>query len=95
VSVRSVEEDDSFRREVCDWLRANGVDPDHTPMDARPSISDRGLTILQNVQRDGHDVVDPEDPNATLKRTITVPVRVPPVGDVAEWLMPRCPVCGR
>lgn len=95
MSARSVEEDDSFRREVCDWLEANGVSARYTPLDCRASVVDGYLTLLQMVQRDGHDLLDPDNPNEILKEALTVPVVVPAQGDVAEWLRPRCPECGR
>jgi hypothetical protein len=88
-------EDESFRREVCDWLTLNGVSPMLTPMDCRASVADGRLTILQKVQRDGHDVLNPADPNTLLTETLTVPVIVPAAGAVAKWLEPRCPICGR
>jgi hypothetical protein len=91
----NVEYDDAARREICDWLRANCVDPGRTPMHPQASISDGQLTIRQKVRRDGHDVRDPEDPNRALEETITVPVVVEPTGVVAAWLAPRCPNCGR
>lgn len=97
---RDIENDHAFRREVCDWLRANGVDPDRTPLHPNASVSDGQLTILRKVGRPGEhgrlvDVRDPADPNRVLDEIITVPVVVQPSFDVAEWLRPRCPTCGR
>lgn len=88
-------DDDQFRAEVCDWLRANGIDPARTPIHCDASIADGMLTIRQKVQRDGRDVFDPADPNRILEETVTVPVVVEPSPDIAEWLRPRCPTCGR
>jgi site-specific recombinase len=83
------------RRAVCHWLRANGVDPDITPLDPQASVSDGMLTILQKVRHGGSDVIDPDDPQRILTETITVPVVVEPTGLVATWLAPKCPTCGR
>jgi len=91
--MRDPIEDDAFRREVCDWLRANGIDPHRTPMNPDPSIADGRITIRQKVQRDGRDVI--LDGFDVLKETITVPLLVEPEGDIAEWLRPRCSECGR
>jgi hypothetical protein len=93
-------DDDAARRQVCDWLRANGIDPARTPMHPQASIADGRLTIRQKVSRPGPngglaDVIDPEDPNRILEETITVPVVVEPDGVVVTWLAPRCPACGR
>lgn len=89
------DQDDDARKATCDWLRANGVDPRTTPMDCRASITDGQLTILQKVQRNGRDVISPEEPNSIMTETITVPVVVEPTGLVAAWLAPHCPTCGR
>lgn len=97
---RDPEADFEFQREVCDWLRANGVDPNRTPMQPNASMSDGQLTILRKVGHPGEhgrlvDVIDPADPNRVLTEAITVPVVVQPSPDVAEWLAPRSPTCGR
>lgn len=86
--------DDDARRQVCDWLRANGVNPRTTPANPHASVVDGHLTILQKVQRGGHDVIAPDD-MSVLTETITVPIVVQPTGLVATWLAPKCPTCGR
>lgn len=86
--------DDDFRREVCDWLRANGVDPGTVPINPEASVADGQLTLLRKVQRNGRDVVNHHE-LSVLTETVTVPVVVPPSPDIAEWLRPRCPTCGR
>lgn len=91
----NLEDDAEAREEVCAWLRANGIDPARTPMYPQASISDGRLTIRQKVRRNGHDVIDPEEPNRIMEETITVPVVVEPTGVVATWIAPRCPTCGR
>lgn len=87
--------DDDFRRAVCDWLRANGVDPMTVPAEPRASIADGRLTLRRIVQRDGRSVPDPSQAYAVLTETVTVPLLVEPAPDIAEWLRPRCPACGR
>lgn len=86
--------DDDFRREVCTWLEANGIQPRTTPMDPVASIADGMLTLRQKVQRNGHDVLDPTG-DGVLTEVVTVPVIVEPTPDVAEWLRPKCRTCGR
>ena|SRR5688572_197883 len=86
------------RDKVCDWLNANGINPAHTPEDPRASLSADGreLTLLQKVRHpDGGDVIDPDNPNQIMTRTVTVPVIVAPDGLVRYWLAPRCSECGR
>lgn len=94
MSMRNIEDDFEFRQEICDWLRANGINPGRTPVWAAASIADGMLTIQQMVQRDGRDVVLPGG-FEVMTETITVPVVVAPEGNVAEWLLPRCPTCHR
>lgn len=89
---RDVHVDKAFRREVCDWLRANGIDPIRTPMNCHASVADGQLTILQKVQRDGRDVVMWGE---VVTETVTVPLKVAPEGDIALWLQPTCPTFER
>jgi hypothetical protein len=84
--------DDDFRREVCDWFRANGLDPKTLPAQPQASITDGQLTSLRKVQRNGCDVIHQGE---LLVETVTVPLVVEPSPDIAEWLRPRCPTCGR
>jgi hypothetical protein len=92
--ARDTIDDDGFRREVCDWFRANGVNPRELPADPAASIADGQLTSLRKVQRDGRDVVNQRG-DGVLIETITVPLIVEPSPDIAEWLRPRCSACGR
>lgn len=96
--MKRIEDDHDFRERVCAWLRANDVEPDRTPVDCDPTIADGRLTIRQWVTGpDGNHgrVIDPADPNRLLTETITVPVLVEPDEDIAAWLRPGCPTCGR
>lgn len=84
-----------IRTQVCDWLRANGIDPNYVARDARASLADGQLTIVMKVRGpEGCDVIAPEG-NDVLKETKTFPVIVPPPPLIAEWLAPKCPTCGR
>lgn len=84
--------DDDFRNEICEWLIANGIDPNRTPMNPDASIVDGQLTLRQKIQRDGRDVVVwGEIPT----ETVTVPLIAAPPPDIADWLGPKCPTCGR
>jgi hypothetical protein len=90
--ARDPHDDYDFRQEICAWLTANGIDPARTPMSPDATISDGRLTIRQKIQRNGHDVaVAGEVPT----ETITVPLLVQPAPDIADWLRPSCPACGR
>lgn len=93
--MRNVETDEDFLKEVCDWLTANGVNPSRIPMWATPSIADGKLTIQRKVERNGRDVLDPSGAMGVLTETVSVPLLVEPPPDIAEWLAPRCPTCGR
>lgn len=85
----------SVRKLVCDWLRANGIDPAHVAADARATMVDGKVTLVMKVRGpNGCDVISP-DPLDVLKETKTYPVTVPPPPLVAEWLAPKCPTCGR
>lgn len=88
--------DDTTRELLCDWLRANGVDPLDVPTEPHASVSDNQLTLLMHVRDEaGRKVIDPEGPRRILTRPITVPLRVQPTGVVARWLEPACPTCNR
>ncbi len=90
--------DEDFRGEVCTWLKANGIDPDQVPSDPGASIGDDGqLTIRRAVTSPltGAWQLDPANPNRVLTQVLTVRVLVEPSADVAEWLWPKCPTCGR
>jgi len=98
-----------LRTAICDWLRANGVDPALVPADERPDCSyrDGGGTPLG-----GHTIttririrVTPKDqPGGMMIRygsnrfeeaTITKPMKVPPPPIVQKYLDAKCPTCGR
>jgi len=49
---------------------------------------------VQLLNEHGKRQVDPGG-DGLLTHTVTIPVEVPPTGDVLEWLLPRCPTCGR
>lgn len=84
-----------IRRLVCDWLRANGINPDHVFADARATMVDGQVTLVMKVRGpNGHDVIDPQG-RSVLTETKTFPVTVPPPALVEEWLAPKCPTCGR
>jgi hypothetical protein len=91
-----IDDDAEFREAVCVWLRANGLNPNDIPAGACPSIADGQITVGTWVRgENGGLLMDPADPNYPLRRTVTVPLVEEPTGDVAEWLKPRCPTCGR
>jgi hypothetical protein len=61
-------------------------------MNPDATVADGQLTLRQKIQRDGHDVaVWGEIPT----ETVTVPLKVAAPPDIADWLGPKCPTCGR
>lgn len=84
-----------IRREICDWFRANGVDPNHLPADPHASVANGQLTFLSNVRSEhGGDVIAP-DGASILTETRTVPISFPPSPLAGKWLAPKCTSCGR
>lgn len=77
---------DELRQQICDWLRANGVNPAHVPANPRVSLSGGQLTIeCQARNSAGRAVIDPgaERPATEMR---SFPVTVQPQGKVARWL---------
>jgi hypothetical protein len=86
---------ESVRMQVCNWLRANEIDPGRVAADARASLVDGHLTLVMKVRHpDGGDMIAPEGDDV-LKETKTFPISVPPPPLVETWLAPKCPACGR
>lgn len=85
----------SAHQQICDWLRANGLNPARIPINPHASMVDGQLTLLQKVRSPhGGDLVSP-DGMEIMTETVTVPVAVPPPPIVEIWLAPKCPTCGR
>ncbi len=77
--------DDTFRREIRDWLRANDVDTSLLPMQPKASIADGTLTFRQRVRGPGGGILmDTDEPGMPLLRTVTVPLKEQPPPRVAE-----------
>ena len=95
--MRHPETDDEFRQLVCDWFRANGVDTRRLPMNPDASIADGQLTFRRVLWSEPTQtpMIDPGDPLSILTEVVTVPLVTEPPPDVAEWLRPKCPTCGR
>jgi hypothetical protein len=74
--VSNIITDYEYRERICAFLRANGVDPGRVPVDAYASICDGQLTVDILADVGGY----------SARRTIAVPLVVPPVGDVENWL---------
>lgn len=89
-------DDEEFRTQILNWLRANGVKPEEVPAGVRATVTDGRLTIPVFVRdSEGHQIEDPSAPGTLATYTVTVPVVVPPSRDVELWLQPRCETCGR
>lgn len=92
-------DNEDFRKKVCAWLEANGLDPAATPVEPHASIANGMLTLLQKTRRrvaSGRmaDIVDTTG-YGILTHTISVPLLVEPDDEVRQWLQPKCPTCGR
>lgn len=82
-------------KQVCDWLRANGINPADLPANPRASLVDGQLTFLRKVRSpEGRDVLTP-DRTEVMTETVTAPITVPPPWLVELWLAPKRPSCGR
>lgn len=91
-----VRRDEQFRNELCDWVRANDLDPADIPDGSTITVADGQITTTVFVRNaDGKLQVDPLDPHSVIKHTITVPLKVEPNAAAREYLSPRCPTCGR
>jgi hypothetical protein len=90
-----VRDDDRFRERLCDWLRLNGINPNHVPPYERPTYVDGKLTLRMRLLDDNGKVQHDPSRDGLLEHTVTLPLEVPPTGDVLLWLAPRCPTCGR
>lgn len=77
------------------WLAANGIDARRIPVDPHMTLVGDQLTTDQKVQNAaGLDQIDP-GADRIARETVTYTITVPPPVDVAAWLLPRCPACGR
>lgn len=86
---------DELRNNVCTWLKANGIDPRRIPDNAYISLADDRLTTEEFLfDTDGKVQMVPGG-HESARTTATYTITVPPPADVAEWLRPRCPTCGR
>lgn len=85
-----------FREQLLDWLRANDINPNHVPAGERPSLVDGQLTLrMHTLTANGTRQLDPVHDDQVLTHTVTVPMVVEPNAQVARWLTPPCPACGR
>lgn len=99
--------DADLRNALCDWLRANDIDPGLVPAGERPECSYRdgegtpfgGHTITTRVRircsPDGNGVAIRLMSNRLEEAMITKYMKVPPPTIVQAWLAGRCPTCGR
>lgn len=92
--MRDPATDDDFRQELIAWFRANDVNTKALPIEPNASIADGQLTFQSKVQRNGRDVINASGDDV-LRETLSVPLLVEPSPDIAEWLRPKCPTCGR
>lgn len=87
---------DDLRGHVLEWLRANEIDLRRIPADPHMTLVGDQLTTDEKLQNaNGEDQIAPDLPDRVQRKTVTYTISVPPPPDVAEWLLPRCPTCGR
>lgn len=87
--------DETLREHIIAWLIANDIDPKVIP-DANPGMSLVGNQLTANVYLTtsaGRIQMFPGNEMTTIARIFAITVMPPP--DVAAWLAPRCPTCGR
>jgi hypothetical protein len=89
------ENDCAYRDAICEWLRANGVDPGMVPTDAFATTDGNQCTVeVYRISPKGSMVFN--DARGRAERgTTTFTVEVAPTALVMEWLRPACPACGR
>jgi uncharacterized protein YfaT (DUF1175 family) len=86
---------DTLRQHVIDWLAANGINANLIPRDPYMTLVGDQLTTDEQVRNAaGHKQLDPVT-EQVARKIVTYTITVPPPPDVAEWLLPRCPTCGR
>lgn len=85
---------EDLREHILAWLRANGIDPNIVPAEPYMTLDgDRMTTDVYQLDDSGHKMIAPGKDK--LARTVATFTVTPPPADVAEWLRPRCPECGR
>jgi hypothetical protein len=84
---------DELREHILAWLEANGIDYRDIPAEPQMSLTDGTLTTLVRQRGSGGQLLIVGD--YIENTTATFPITVEPPADVAAWLMPRCPTCGR
>jgi hypothetical protein len=99
--------DAELRTEICDWLRANGIDPALVAAEERPTCSYRddggqpygGHTITTRVRirlmPDSNALVMRHMGDRLEEATVTKPMKVAPSPAIQAWLDHHCPTCGR
>jgi hypothetical protein len=73
--VYRVARDSPEHERLMEWLKANGVEPDDTPMDAWATIKDGILTVEQFARKDGKLYLAPSGDGAA-RTQIAVPLKV-------------------
>lgn len=92
---KDIRTDQELREHVLEWLRTNDIDPRDIPEDAYVTYAgDQLTTDLWVRNADGRLQFAP-GMRELARTTGTFPISVSPPADVAEWLRPRCPTCGR
>lgn len=86
---------DELRAHVVEWLRANEIQPEDIPPDPTMTIDGDRLTTDVHMRGSEGQKLFTTDGMALERTTRTYTISVPAPPDVAEWLRPRCPTCGR
>jgi hypothetical protein len=86
--------EDRHRDHICEWIRANGLDPGSIP--AHSTVTVAGGTITYTVWlKDDKGKLNLGPDRRPIAETRTSPLVVEPDDVVRQWLLPRCPTCGR
>lgn len=93
--TRDVHTDEDLRVEVGRWLRANGIDPGDLPLDSVMSIADGKITFQRYLRNEHGRIRVNTLEHCVMTETVTVPLRMEPTPAIAQWLLPKCPACGR
>ncbi|GAX57266.1 hypothetical protein [Streptomyces olivochromogenes] len=68
---------------LCEWLTANGIDPNTVPLHSELSIVDGVIRFEQYILTDdGHKQVDPEHRDTAWTRNATAPCTVAPPAEL-------------
>ena len=76
---------EDLRKQICDWLRVNDIDPNMVPVDTTTTLGERWLGVdIYPPGPDGNPKLAPD--GQVHRETRRFALRVPPDGPVLDWL---------